>query len=795
MSSPVTMSPTIVGSDQNIGTGGVADHQQQQQQQWPSTGIYRRISATRDLLNEDMDQMVRLRNHHNIDYSGSGSTGSTGGGHHKKSVSMKSIWRSTSTNSTGRESTGSLGGVGGGSSSSSSRSRGDHNHSQHQPTTGAATRHTSRAQLLAAKMAEVANTVGLAAGNTGSGGAATPGSAAASAASAAAAAAAAANNWPNNVNDYEIGEIIGVGATASVHSAYCKPRRERCAIKRINLEKWNTSMDELLKEIQAMSACNHDNVVTYYTSFVVKEELWLVIRLLGGGSLLDIIKHRMKSEDCRHGVFDEAIIATVLKEVLKGLEYFHLNGQIHRDIKAGNILLGDDGSVQIADFGVSSWLATGGDLSRQKSRHTFVGTPCWMAPEVMEQVTGYDFKADIWSFGITAIELATGTAPYHKYPPMKVLMLTLQNDPPSLESVSDEKDQYKNYGKSIRKLIGDCLQKDPTKRPTSTELLKHQFFRKAKDKHYMIKTLLSTAPSIEERAKKAKTSRRGQGASGRLHRTEAGDWVWSDDDQDGSGGGGGDKHQASPETTTAGTTTTTTDTTAVTTAPVIDADNRINSNTNNINIACNNNNNNSVVVSKENHHISHDHHHDQHHHQQQQQQQKQQQSDDSSSVSAAPVTNNMSSSSSSSTNAELAANQTTSTTKTTTTLATSVVSINSQEPVGSGSAATGSSGDVVVSNNPINLVLRIRNSKKELNDIRFEFTIDKDTPEGIAQELITAGLVDGKDFVVVAGNLQKLILEPMANKSIVFALNPMTESSELSDEKTLTGFAQLSVAD
>jgi|UniRef100_A0AC35GJQ6 serine/threonine-protein kinase OSR1/STK39 len=470
--------------------------------------------------------------------------------------------------------------------------------------------------------------------------------------------------WPSKADDYELQGIIGVGATATVHKAYCISKAKVCAVKCINLEKWQTSVDELSHEIQAMSLCAHPNVVNYYTSFVVKEELWVIMPLLEVGSMFDILKRKIKlmgKEQASHGVLDEATIATVLKEVLKGLDYLHSSGQIHRDIKAGNILIAKDGSVQVADFGVSGWLAaSNGDLSRQKTRHTFVGTLGWMAPEIMEQVSGYDFKADIWSFGILCIELATGTAPYHRYPPMKVLMLTLQNDPPNLDTNAERKDQYKAYGKGFRSVIKDCLQKDPAKRPTAGELLKYSFFKKAKDKAFLVHSLIDNlggvvGPTISNvNPKKV--------ASGKLKKDKDGNWEFEYDDPD---------SDEDP-------------------APTLKATEGLEKMT----------------------------------------------------LTGPP-----------------------------------------QQPQSGGT---------------MNLVLRVRNQQRELNDIKFDYTPGADTFQGIANELVTAELIDGADRVIVAANLQKLIelsQQHSDKKSLTFALNSKLHYNEIADERTLTGFAQLSLVE
>ncbi|KAI3654243.1 hypothetical protein MP228_000962 [Amoeboaphelidium protococcarum] len=307
-----------------------------------------------------------------------------------------------------------------------------------------------------------------------------------------------------NPQDYELGSVVGYGSSATVYIAKFKPTDAQVAIKMIDLDMFERNqIDELRRELQIMTLCRHANLLPVYASFVKDHFLYIVAPFIEVGSCLDILRNGFQDG------LDEVSIATILKQALQGLDYLHRNNHIHRDVKSGNLLIDSDGSVYLADFGVSSSLAEYGERGSQ--RKTFVGTPCFIAPEVLstgQSKSGYDCKADIWSFGITALELAYGRAPYSHYPPLKVLMLTLNHDPPRL----DRDGANHKYSKSFQQMIDACLVKDPRKRLSAKKLLEHAFFKQAKRKDYLVKTLLDhVKPLLERNVKKPNESQKSSG--------------------------------------------------------------------------------------------------------------------------------------------------------------------------------------------------------------------------------------------------------------------------------------------
>lgn len=278
---------------------------------------------------------------------------------------------------------------------------------------------------------------------------------------------------------FDIVSKLGEGSYGAVHKAVHKATGHTLAVKKVPVD---TDLQEILKEISIMQQCDSKYVVKYYGSYFKNSDLWIVMEYCGAGSISDIMRLRRKT-------LSEAEISAVLRDTLKGLRYLHLLKKIHRDIKAGNILLNTQGHAKLADFGVAGQLT-----DTLAKRNTVIGTPFWMAPEVIEEI-GYDTKADIWSLGITAIEMAEGRPPYADIHPMRAIFMIPTKPPPTFKKPDE-------WSEPFQRFIRACLVKEPDSRKTAADLLQEDFIKTAADTT-LLQEMMRDAEAMREAANSA----------------------------------------------------------------------------------------------------------------------------------------------------------------------------------------------------------------------------------------------------------------------------------------------------
>jgi p21-activated kinase 1 len=249
---------------------------------------------------------------------------------------------------------------------------------------------------------------------------------------------------------------IGQGASGGVFRAENLSTGLFMALKQVAL-KYQVRKDAILNELHVLMTVEHPNIVRFFEAFLWEGDLWMVLEYMEGGSLAGLL---------RALYLTETQIATVLKQVLQGLAHLHSQNIIHRDIKSDNILLTRTGQIKITDFGFSA--PAGEALPR---RCSMVGTPYWMAPEVVAR-RPYDRKVDIWSVGILLMEMIDGEPPYIKENPIRALYLIATQGTPKLE-------QEHKVSSILRDFLENCLQRVPEQRPEASDLLNHPFIQKA----------------------------------------------------------------------------------------------------------------------------------------------------------------------------------------------------------------------------------------------------------------------------------------------------------------------------